>query len=112
LPTTHEQKNQPPPQEVSRARAIFNAAEEAKPFNPADFDFAMADEETAPEGSTPSAEDSSPAQSSSSPATPSKRTLGMTRLQLLVIITLAAAFLCILAVFAYFLFFNPIPTLP
>ena len=32
-------------QEVSRARAIFNASEEAKPFDPADFDFAMTDEE-------------------------------------------------------------------
>jgi len=34
---------EPVAQNVSRARAIFNASEEAKPFNPADF--AMADEE-------------------------------------------------------------------
>ncbi len=34
-----------PPQNVSRARAIFDAAEEAKPFDPADFDFAMMEED-------------------------------------------------------------------
>ncbi len=33
------------PQEVSRARAIFNASQEVKPFDPADFDFAMNEEE-------------------------------------------------------------------
>src|SRR5215216_3338172 len=34
----------PSPQEVSRARAIFNASQDLKPFDPADFEFAMDDE--------------------------------------------------------------------
>src|SRR6185369_7411561 len=34
------QGEQQSPQEVSRARAIFDASQDAKPFDPADFDFA------------------------------------------------------------------------
>jgi hypothetical protein len=108
-----EEKTQPPPQtqDVSRARAIFSAAEEAKPFNPADFDFDMLDEEPALEALTPAAQESSPAQPLPPSNPPSKRLLGMTRLQLAVIAALALALLCILAVFAY-LIFNPTPILP
>jgi hypothetical protein len=110
---TQERKTQPPaPQEVSRARAIFDAAEEAKPFNPADFDFAMADEDAAANTSTSSMEESSPAQPLPTVQPQSKRTLGMTRPQLLVIVVLGVALLCILAVFAYFIFFNPNLILP
>src|SRR6185503_11114826 len=36
--------DEPTVQEVSRARAIFNASQDLKPFNPADFDFAMDEE--------------------------------------------------------------------
>ena len=97
-----EEKTQPP-QMVSRARAIFDAAEEAKPFNPADFDFAMADEEAATEALTPSMEESGPAAPSSQPGAPAKRTLGMTPLQWVVIAALAIALFVILAVFAYIL---------
>ena len=60
MPAGAEEKTQPP-QSVSRARAIFDAAEEAKPFNPADFDFAMVDDETALDELAPSAEDANPA---------------------------------------------------
>ncbi len=60
MPAGTEEKTQPP-QSVSRARAIFDAAEEAKPFNPADFDFAMVDDETALDELTPSGEDANPA---------------------------------------------------
>lgn len=38
---------QPAPQNVSRARTIFNAAETEKPFDPSDFDFALAEDESA-----------------------------------------------------------------
>jgi hypothetical protein len=102
IPATTDEKTQPP-QNVSRARAIFDAAEEAKPFNPADFDFAMVDEETALDELTPSVEEANPAIPLPRPASPPKRTLGMTGLQLAIIAALAIALLCILAVFAYIL---------
>jgi hypothetical protein len=114
-PASHAVPTQPPPQggEVSRARAIFNASEEVKPFNPADFDFAMVDEEAALETLTPSASvESSPAQPLPGPMPQRKGFLGMTRLQSVVIALLAAALLCILAVFAYLIFFGPTPILP
>lgn len=90
-------------QEISRARAIFNASEEAKPFNPADFDFAMDEEEpsidVAPSRS--SLNESSPAQPLPNRATRRKKILGMSPGQLAIIATLALAFLCIAAVFVY-----------
>jgi len=105
-----EEKTQPP-QNVSRARAIFSAAEEAKPFDPADFDFEMVEEEAAMEAMTPSVEESNPAIPLPRPASQAKRVLGMTRPQLIIIIAMAIALLCILAIFAYILF-SPNPILP
>jgi hypothetical protein len=93
-----------PPQEVSRARAIFDASQEVKPFNPSDFDFAIDDE--APLDFMPSepSVETSPAQ----PVTPVKprgnRTLGMTPGQLAVIVGMALALVCIVAGFAYYAF--------
>jgi hypothetical protein len=110
MPATAEEKTQPP-QNVSRARAIFDAAEEAKPFTPADFDFDMVDEESVMGAMTPSGEESSPETPLPHPASPAKRVWGMTQLQLMIIAALAIALLCILAVFAYILF-NPNPLLP
>jgi hypothetical protein len=109
---TEEVKTQPPQQEVSRARAIFNAAEEAKPFNPADFDFAMVDEEPASEALAPASMETSPDQALPEAEPPSTRVLGMTRLQLIIVAALALALVCVLAVFAYLLFFNPTTLLP
>ncbi|MGZ9221756.1 MAG: hypothetical protein ACXW4Q_06575, partial [Anaerolineales bacterium] len=111
---SQESKTQPPQKETSRARAIFNAAEEAKPFNPADFDFAMVDEEAALETLTAStsAVESSPAEPLPGPTPQRKRFLGMTTLQLMIVAALAAALLCILAVFAYLFFFSTAPLLP
>ena len=97
-----EEKTQPPPN-VSRARAIFDAAEEAKPFNPADFDFEMVDEEPAIEALTPVAEESNPVVPSSRSGEPAKRTLGMTPLQWIIVAGLAIVLLVILAVLAYLL---------
>jgi hypothetical protein len=111
---SQESKTQPPQKETSRARAIFNAAEEAKPFNAADFDFAMVDEEAALETLTAStsAVESSPAQPLPGSTPQRKRLLGMTTPQLMLVGALAAALLCILAVFAYLIFFSTAPLLP
>ena len=109
-----EEDTQPPRQSVSRARAIFNAAEEAKPFNPADFDFAMADEETPdslPDASASSLQESSPAQSLPPSPAQRRKMLGMSGLQLAVVAGLALALLCILVVFALLLL-NPTFLLP
>jgi hypothetical protein len=111
---SHAVPTQPPAEgEVSRARAIFNASEEATPFNPADFDLAMMDEETADEALpvSPSVE-SSPAQPIPGPTPQRKGFLGMTRLQLLIVALLAVSLLCMLAVFAYLIFFGPTPIVP
>lgn len=113
-PAWEEKKTEPPGGQVSRARAIFNASEEAKPFNPADFDFAMVDEEAALEtlaAPTPGVESSS-AQPAPGPTPQRKRLMGMTPLQSVIVAALAAALLCILAVFAYLIFFGPTPILP
>jgi Nuclease-related domain len=107
-PASQEVDTEPPAKQVSRARAIFNAAEEAKPFNPADFDFAMFDEGPAPAAATSGAsiQESSPAQPLPPAATGRKRRLGMTPLQLVIVVALGLAVLCILAVFAV-LVLNP-----
>src|SRR6476659_551253 len=110
IPAIAEEKTQPP-QNVSRARAIFEAAEDAKPFNPADFDFAMADEEPAMETMTPSTQESNPVTSLPDPTPQAQRILGMTPPQLAIVAVLAIVLLCILAVFAYILF-SPTPLLP
>jgi hypothetical protein len=112
-PAWQEEATKPPAQQVSRARAIFNAAEEVKPFNPADFEFAMVDEESPLETpaatSAASIQEPSPAQPLPRLA-PRKRVLGMTRLQLAIVGALALALLCLLAVFAY-LILSPTPIL-
>ena len=92
------------PQEVSRARAIFDAAEEAKPFNPADFEFEMTDEEPyadIPPVNLNQADSTQPAPES---VKRSNKILGMTSMQLAVIAGLALALLCILAAFGYIIF--------
>lgn len=98
-----ELEQEPPQQEVSRARAIFDASEQAKPFDPGDFDFSMVDEEPSLD-ITPGA----PGPLEPSPATPlprakprSKKILGMTLGQIVVIAGLALALLCITASLAY-----------
>jgi hypothetical protein len=100
---TMEEKTQPP-QNVSRARAIFDASEEVKPFNPTDYDFEMVDEEAAMESMTPSTEESSPAQPLPPRVQQTRNILGMTQLQRVIIAALAIALLCLLAIFAYILF--------
>ena len=111
-PAWEEDKTQPPPgQQVSRARAIFDASEEVKPFNPADFDFEMVDEESTADAFTPSPADSGNAESLSSQAARRKRILGMTSGQLAIVAALSVALLIIVAVFAY-LVLASFPLLP
>lgn len=90
--------------EVSRARAIFNAAEEAKPFDPADFDFEMTDEE--PEADIPPVNmpQAGLEQSAKTPLKRGNRILGLTPPQFAVIAGLALALICILAAFGYIFF--------
>lgn len=108
-PAWEEDKTQPPSnQQVSRARAIFDASEEAKPFNPADFDFAMVDEEVDAEALSPA--DTNTAEPSASPASGRRRVLGMTPVQLAVVAGLGIVLLVILAVFAYLVLTSfPLP---
>ena len=101
-PAWEEESTQPPPgQQASRARAIFDASEEAKPFDPADFDFAMVDEDAAMDALNPSEDGSSTAESLPSPASQRKRVLGMTPAQLTIVAGLAVVLLVVIAVFAY-----------
>jgi hypothetical protein len=97
-----EEKTQPPQgQQVSRARAIFDASEEAKPFNPADFDFEMVDEGSAVDAMNASQRDSTSEAPLPSQTPQRKRVLGMTPGQWIIIALLGMVFLAILAVFAY-----------
>ena len=92
----------PPPQEnMSRARAIFSAADEEKPINPADFDFALA-EDAAAVKALPQVR--SEAGSTSGTKRGSRRILGMSMKQIALLAGLGIALLCILAAFGYILF--------
>ena len=109
-PAWEEESTQPPPgQQASRARAIFDASEEAKPFDPADFDFAMADEDTAADSLTPPQADSMADESLPAPAASRKRTLGMTPVQLAIVAALGVALLIVVAVLAYVVLTSLLP---
>ncbi len=84
-------EQEPPRQEVSRARAIFDASEQVKPFDPNDFDFAMSEEEPLPE--IPSMPAVQPAIRPSQPKR--RRVMGMEVWQVAVVIALA---LCLIAI--------------
>jgi hypothetical protein len=112
-PAWEEETTQPPPgQQASRARAVFDASEEAKPFDPADFDFAMVDEEVALDSLTPSEENASATESPPAPTPQRKRVLGMTPVQLAIVAALGIVLLIVAAVFIYLVLFSPTPLLP
>lgn len=90
------------PQEVSRARAIFDASQNAKPFDPSDFDFAI-DEEPAFE-ITPPAESATQASRVESARSRDNRTGSMTPMQLVILVALALALVCIVAGIGYYVF--------
>ncbi len=102
-------EDEKPQQDVSRARASFDAAEEAKPFNATDFDFAMDEAESTSEPSpaAPNIRESDPAQPvTAAPKTGSRRILGMTPPQLAVLVGLALVLVCILVGFGYLIYTN------
>ena len=96
------QQDEPAQQEVSRARAIFDASENLKPFDPADFDFAMTDDESPVETMPAALQESSSAAPVQQPKR--QRVLGMTPLQLAVVAALGLALVCVLGTFAYLVF--------
>jgi hypothetical protein len=107
-PAWEEEKTQPPPgQRASRARAIFDASEEAKPFDPADFDFAMMDEDAL----SPSQAESGASDAPPHAVPQRKRVLGMTPGQLAIVAALGIALIIVIAVFAYLVInsFLPLP---
>lgn len=106
-PHAARQQNEPSQQEVSRARAIFSASENLKPFDPADFDFAMTDDEPSADGVPSALQELSSAGSTAQPKPKKQRVLGMTPLQLAVIAALGLALVCVLAGFAYLVFIMP-----
>ena len=99
-------EQEPPQQEVSRARAIFDASEQAKPFNPNDFGFAMSDEDELPEIPlvSSSVNASEPAPKVSKPK--ARRILGMTMAQIAIIIALGLCLLVVLAAGGFLYFTN------
>jgi hypothetical protein len=99
-----ESPTSPPQQEGSRARAIFDASDEAQPFNPSGFDFETAEQEAHAEEIPPVPREPE----AESPARPSKPgqqlMLGFTPFQIAILAGLALLLICILAVFAYVVF--------
>ena len=88
-------------QQPSRAQAIFRAAEEARPFDPADLSFAF--DENA-EGSVPqNLRETSPSQPLPRPA---QKRGGMSMMQWLVLGGMLLVECCVLAGFGYFIFFG------
>jgi hypothetical protein len=95
--------DEPSPGEVSRARAIFDASQEVKPFDPADFDFAMEEELSFEiDSSNPASVESSPARPLSTLQPRGRRIMGMTPGQVAILAGLVLLFLCIMAGFAYY----------
>jgi len=80
-------------QDASRARAIFDASQEAKPFNPADFDFAMVDDA---ETMHPISHETNPARPLPRSRQKNQQIFGMTLLQLAIIAVLGVFLICIL----------------
>lgn len=91
-----EQEVPQPAQPVSRARAIFNASEEAKPFDPADF--AMADEEAGAQAMPTASRESHHATPASGSKPRGRRIFGMSPAQLAIVAALGLCLICILVV--------------
>lgn len=90
--------------ELSRAGAIFRAADEASPFDPAELGFAF--EEGEGLEIPPELVESSPAVPLSSKAGAKKRTLGMTTPQLVLLVGMILFEVCLLVGLAVSIFFN------
>jgi hypothetical protein len=107
-PPAPQQDYQQPYEEASRARAIFDASKDVKPFNPSDFGFAMGqeDEETSMQDIPPVPREPVTVEPVvRQPKPRQKLIMGMTSAQLTVIGALALTLIGILAVFAYIALF-------
>jgi len=87
--------------EPSRAQAIFRASAEAKTVAPADFDFAMAEDDVAEQTIPPVKRNAGSATPQRQGGSKSGLIFGMTPVQVAVIVALGLALICILAVFVY-----------
>ena len=89
---------------VARAQAIFKASEEVKPYDPADFDFAIADDDLMLDAGSPVISPAAPdgVETAPAPKPRSRRFLGMEIWQLVILGVLALALVCIAAGFAYY----------
>jgi len=87
--------------EVSRARAIFDSSAEAKPFDPNNFDFALAEDDAAVQAAPPSKRESNPARPIQQNKPKQQLILGMTQFQLAVIAVLGLALICVMAGLIY-----------
>jgi hypothetical protein len=91
--------------EQSRASAIFRAAEEARPFDPAELEFAFEEGESTEV--PPELIESSPAVPLGSRVSPRKRFLGMTTPQLALLGGMILFEVCLLVGLALSIFLNP-----
>lgn len=101
-PAQPPQTSQRPP---SRASAIFNASENAAPFNPSSLDFAFEDgQPSEPLGIPPNLRETSPAQPLPKPAPKKQKILGMTSGQFILLVGMAIVECCVIvaAVGVYF----------
>lgn len=87
--------------EVSRARAIFDSSAEAKPFDPNNFDFALAEDDVAVQAASPSKREANPARPIRQNKPKQKLILGLTQLQLAIVAALGLALICVLAGLVY-----------
>ena len=90
----------------SRAKAIFDAADSAQPFNPSDLDFAFDDTGTS-QGVPPHLKETSPAQPLPRKAGPQKRKiLGMTVPQFALVAGMVIVEFCMIALFGIIMILN------
>jgi hypothetical protein len=89
---------------AARAQAIFKASEDVKPFDPSDFDFAIADDDLMLDAGSPVTSPAAPSVVETAPAPRPRRRryLGMEIWQLVILGVLALALVCIAAGFAYY----------
>ena len=95
-----EEPVQPQP-EPSRARAIFDASAEAQPFDPNGYDFALAEDDAAVQASPRIKRETSPAGPIPRGKSKQQKILGMTPVQLAIIVALGLALICVFAGLAY-----------
>lgn len=95
-PAVPEPEREPASESVSRARAIFNASDESKPFNPSEFDFALVDEGAEALAAQASATEAGRMGAGSGSRGQGRRILGMTPIQLAILVALALCLICVL----------------